>query len=126
MLSLLITADRPFMPSRLVTCYPGQGSQAHNKQNHQDDKDIEGLRTQKTRSEMTTYHNFSNLSPKNTIHHFSILNSHVLRLHTTFIHVFLDFFLSFPLCQVEWVLSQRIHVTLVITHVPSSSTSVPD
>ena len=68
------------MPSRLVTYYPRQGSKAHHKQSHQEDKNIGGLRTQITRSEMTTYDNFSELSPKNT----SFFNFKLARAASTY------------------------------------------
>ena len=61
---------------------------------------------------------------KYTSHHFTIFNLNIPRLHTTFIHVLLDFFLSFYVFQLEWVLSQRVHISLVTTHFPSSSISL--
>ena len=123
MLSLLITAVRH---SRLVTCCPGQAVKAHHRQSREEDKnieEIEGLGTKTRRSKITNVKFSKSSKSKNTIHHFSILNSHVRCLHTTFIQVLPELFLWFLLCQKEWVLSQRMYISHVIIHFSSSSTS---
>ena len=52
--------------------------------------------------------------------------SHHFGLHTTFIQVLPALFLSFSSYQVEWVLSQRVHIIHVIANITSPSTNFGD
>ena len=69
---------------------------------------------------MTTYDNLLKI----------VLNFKIIKkkfgLHTTFIQVLPALFLSFSSFQVEWVLSQRVHIIHVIANITSPSTNFGD
>ena len=69
---------------------------------------------------MTTYDNLLKI----------VLNFKIIKkkfgLHTTFIQVLPALFLSFSSYQVEWVLSQRVHIIHVIANITSPSTNFGD